>query len=467
MATKLTPNIIKDGLILHFDSAAERSYVSGASTWNNLADVNDYDGTQVGTPVYSGQNGGYFQLDATQQWNLGDVLFNTSSYTKIAIFSPNGERNHNFLSGGFGAGDARHAFWIDGPDTDILRAGHAGDYSRVSASVGEMQGKWNWGGVSFDSTEGWKMYYNGELVASSSDTTAIDQYPGAMYIATFASASPTNRLSGSLASVMLYNRVLTDEEMLQNYNAVKTRFIDAPVYITSSAPDPILQGLRVAYQFEDTDSTFSDATGSLDGTSFDTVSTGSFSGAGNSLYYTIADNSYSSVLSGSHAGEFEMTASNALTMMVDLYPTANGGSATSNVAGLFISVAGNHVYNIGYNSANQIRGRVYDTINRDVITTATVPLNTWGRVMMRYESGSVIQVHISGSAEESGSVAVGEIATDTAGLGFHISMPPNFTGYLNRQFEGRVDNVMIWERKLTDVERDQMFDGNPTYNDLI
>jgi hypothetical protein len=223
MATKLTPNIVKDGLLLHFDAAAERSYVSGSSTWNNLADVNEYDGSQVGTPIYNEENGGYFDLNATQQWNLGDVLFNTGSYTKIAVFEPKGIRNHNLLSGGFTAEESRHAFWMNS-STTVLQSGHASPYNAITASVGEMEGKWNWAGVTFDSSTGFKMYYNGDLVASSSDTTAITVYPGDMFIATYNVDTPANRLSGSLAIVMLYNKVLTDAEMLQNYNAVKSRF---------------------------------------------------------------------------------------------------------------------------------------------------------------------------------------------------------------------------------------------------
>jgi hypothetical protein len=236
-------------------------------------------------------------------------------------------------------------------------------------------------------------------------------------------------------------------------------------FINSAIPDPVLIGLRAAYEFEDTDSTFTDAAGSFNGISVNTISTGSING--NSLYYDIGDNAYSSVLSGSHVGEFEMTGSNALTMMVDIYPTANGGSSTSAVAALFKLTSGNHVYSLGYNSANQIRGRVYTTTNQDKITTTTAPLNQWSRVMLRWANGEPIRISISGSAEESGSVVTGQITNDDLGLGFHISTPSNFSGAANRQFEGRVDNLMLWERKLTDAERDQLFTGNPTYSELL
>ena len=266
--------------------------------------------------------------------------------------------------------------------------------------------------------------------------------------------------TGYLQNLAFWDRGMTPTEVGDIYSRRFSMFSNQPI----SSPT-ILLGLRAAYEFEDTDSTFTDSFGSLNGVSVNTVSTGSING--NSLYYDIGDEGYSSVLSGSHAGEFEMTGSNAVTMMVDIYPTANGGGATSNIAGLFITTLGNHIYHLGYRSDNTIRGRIYTTSNTDVITTATAPLNQWSRIMLRWEQGDNIRVSISGSADAVGSVISGDIASDTLGIGFQVSMAPWMSGYINRQFQGRVDNLMIWERKLTDEERDQLFTGNPTYSELI
>lgn len=39
-------------------------------------------------------------------------------------------------------------------------------------------------------------------------------------------------------------------------------------------------------------------------------------------------------------------------------------------------------------------------------------------------------------------------------------------GANNRRFQGRLDNAMLWNRRLTDAEVTQLFSANPTYLDL-
>ena len=187
---------------------------------------------------------------------------------------------------------------------------------------------------------------------------------------TIGSRAKFGHFDGKISTFMVYDRELSQEEVQRNFNAQKGRFKRKEPY----RYDPILEGLIAAYQFEDTDDIFTSEVGRTyaNGISSGTTSTGSFSGAGNSLLYTIAGDSYSAV---SYSAEFEVTGSNAVTMMCDIYPQANGGSSTSNICGLFRTSEGSHVYHLGYNSSNQIRGRIYTTVANNVITTATCPLS--------------------------------------------------------------------------------------------
>jgi len=214
------PRIVRDKLLVHFDAASPRSYVDPSSTWNDLTDIDSpYSASEVGTITWDSGNGGSFDMDGSGAnfWDCGLVPFDTSSYTKICVFSPKGVRNHNLISDNIG----EHAFWLDSSIT-VISAGHDALYTTINANVGDMSGKWNWAAQTFDSTTGFQIYYNGELVASSSDTTSMTATPE-VKIGSW-NGSSANNISGSIAIAMIYNKVLSDEEMLQNYNAVKRRF---------------------------------------------------------------------------------------------------------------------------------------------------------------------------------------------------------------------------------------------------
>ena len=217
------PRIVKDKLVLHFDAASQRSYVSGSTVWNNLSNVSSsISASMSGSVDWLDTNYGSFEFDATQgtYFDCGTVdTFNSSSYTKICVFEPKGIRNHNLISGGTTTG--RHAFWMDN-STTVLQAGHDLSYAVINPFLGQMEGQWNWAGLTFDSTEGFKLYYNGVLAQTSSDTTAITFGTGC-FIGSY-TGTTSNNISGSIALAMVYDRVLTADEILQNFNAVKGRF---------------------------------------------------------------------------------------------------------------------------------------------------------------------------------------------------------------------------------------------------
>ena len=85
-----------------------------------------------------------------------------------------------------------------------------------------MTGQWWYGVVSFNTTTGWKLYLNGELVDTSTNTTT---FTGGTAVRISAYGAASNTFNGKISSVNIYNRVLTDAEVLQNFNAQKSRFL--------------------------------------------------------------------------------------------------------------------------------------------------------------------------------------------------------------------------------------------------
>lgn len=221
--------------------------------------------------------------------------------------------------------------------------------------------------------------------------------------------------------------------------------------------DPILEGLIGAWDFED-DGPAEDLVGTVDGTGTGgtTVETGA---DGNAVQVVIGDDSW--IDFGDPAIYESME---AITVVIDVYPTANGGSGVSNIIGNWWSGTSQR-WHLGLNSSNYIRGRIHSgTVSRDVTGTDALSLNTWHRISLRWEENATVKIKVD--AHTQAASASTAVSMGAAGLGMQVSADPLLSGATNRQFSGRVDNLFIWDRQLTNDEIDQMHTGNPTYAEL-
>lgn len=179
---------------------------------------NNNNGELVNGPIFNSTNNGSLDFNGTNQWiRLSGFSLSTTSYTKLAWFNPDAATN-NIISGG--ASDGQHAFWMGGTSTNIS-AGHNGSWGTVTYSPGSLIGKWWMGAVSFSNISGWKLYLNGQLVDTDPSTTTFINGTTAR-IAAY--SEDTYVFNGKISNVQIYNRVLSDSEILQNYNATKSRF---------------------------------------------------------------------------------------------------------------------------------------------------------------------------------------------------------------------------------------------------
>jgi hypothetical protein len=196
-----------DSLALDLDASKMSSYPQTGTSWFDLSGVGN-NGTLTNGPTWN--LNGWFDFDGTDDWvQLSSLALSTTAYTKVAWFNPDGATN-NIISGG---GDGQHAFWMEGSATN-LSAGHNGAWSTVAYSPGIMTGRWWFGAVSFNTSTGWKLYLNGQLVDTDASTTTFTGGT-AVRIAAFDNAA--NLFNGKIATAQVYNKVLSDTEVKQNY----------------------------------------------------------------------------------------------------------------------------------------------------------------------------------------------------------------------------------------------------------
>ena len=217
MAFSNGPKIITDGLVLSLSAFDRNSYVSGSTTWNDVSGRGN-NGTLTNGPTFNSTNGGSIVFDYSNDYvkinSFADILSKTT-YTKTAWFYMNSYK-YNIVSGG---GTAQHAFWMAG--TNKLSAGHNNAWQTVTSATSLLLNTWYFGVVTFNTTTGWSLYVNGNLESTSSSTTTFSG-TGGILIGAYDDAQ--NLWDGRIAMASVYNRVLSPQEVQQNYNATKSRF---------------------------------------------------------------------------------------------------------------------------------------------------------------------------------------------------------------------------------------------------
>jgi hypothetical protein len=222
------PNIVTNGLVLNLDAANTKSYPGSGTIWTDLSRGGN-NGTLVNGPTFNSANGGSIVFDGV------DDICNFSSLTAYGGTNP-----HNytawikFTDGSSykwilnnGAGTNGTSLIIYGSKLGFF---YNGGVAVVQATTTLSTGTWYHLSVSYLGETTVKMYVNGALDATkntlfptagtgTSTWSATNSNPrlGAWYNGSF----PFN---GSIATTQIYNRALSDAEILQNYNATKTRF---------------------------------------------------------------------------------------------------------------------------------------------------------------------------------------------------------------------------------------------------
>lgn len=222
MAIVQNPSIITLGLQAFFDALNTRSY-SGLG--NTAYDLSGTGSTFLlnNNPTYSST--GYttsLSFDGTDDYSECATFLNRTQYTKIAIFQIHNTSSANVIIGG----DAtyQHVLWMAGGNK--LSAGHnnrsGGSFTRVQSSTSLSTYRWYFGAVTFSNSTGYKLYLNQNLEDSDPDTSMFASGDAIIHLAAHTDGS--NLLNGKIAQALVYNRSLSETEILQNYYAFKFRY---------------------------------------------------------------------------------------------------------------------------------------------------------------------------------------------------------------------------------------------------
>jgi hypothetical protein len=238
MSFHYSPKIVTDQLILSVDAANTNCYTPSASTLRELTAVNT--GNLIAGVGYSSANLGAWTFDGTDDYidlgtrlpSLGltypmsiDVWFKPTSglSTSSGIFAGAVNPVNNVYLG-FSIILALPAYTIQAQIGDGTGAGSTNRRSLLTTQSVNA-GAWNHVVATASAGPVFEVYINGVLATGATSGTGGPLSWGTNATAQIASyAGFPNELSGSVASVKYYNKKLSASEVLQNYNALKTRF---------------------------------------------------------------------------------------------------------------------------------------------------------------------------------------------------------------------------------------------------
>jgi hypothetical protein len=191
------PNIVTDGLMLALDASNPKSYPGSGTTWYDLSG-----------------NSKHFTLDNT------GITWNSSGYFSLAdggaIYNGSTSTSSN----------STLVFWMKTTDLrSLFWQGIDGSYYVGAYRVGNKEYYNNCGSPQFfmdtiDTPNIYDYFPNGQWHMVEFKSTDLSTWS----FSSFNKYSDYTFSNRAVASIMIYNRNLTPQESIQNYNATKTRF---------------------------------------------------------------------------------------------------------------------------------------------------------------------------------------------------------------------------------------------------
>jgi len=213
-------NIVTSGLVLNVDAGFVGSYPTTASTWYDISG-NAKNGTLTNGPTFNSANSGSIVFDGVDDYcTFGTTPsnFNPSSITYDIWFKENGVNNGTFLlcgSGGVGGAGQFGVYFQTG--TIFFSTNSSNQYYASWSTTANFRNiVFSWNGTT-------ALFYSNGISISLTGPSAL----GVNAFGTFNISSRNGtdyRFRGNVSTTKIYNRGLSADEILQNYNATKGRF---------------------------------------------------------------------------------------------------------------------------------------------------------------------------------------------------------------------------------------------------
>lgn len=234
-------SIVRDGLVLYFDAANQKSYPGTGTACNDLSGLSN-NGTLINGPTFSSNNRGVFSFDGQDDYisvlsssrRLSWAPAGTTGYRIITFelwVKTTDTAGQIFSKPWNGSGVYNYRLDMSSFFTVVGGAGHSLGFTSIADG--------NWKHVVAIANETQKaVYVNGVLVAGftnhseTSDTPSSGDSNFPLAIMTLfpygqgggSWPQTSHAIQGELGMFKMYNRQLSAAEVLQNFNSLRGRY---------------------------------------------------------------------------------------------------------------------------------------------------------------------------------------------------------------------------------------------------
>ena len=227
MGIDVGPIEVTDGLVFQIDAGNTRSYSGSGITSYDLASSGTTYALTNG-PTFSAANQGSIVFDGVDDYvAITNLFLNTVTNVTLQgwVYISSTSLKGTFIK--VGGGSNGYAIGVGGTNFDDSGNQIIGLYSSVRwITTGSNYGTgWKFFTLTLSATSLPTFYLNGVLIGSYTGTNPITPTSGVYIGQAIGDTGPSGRaFAGNIATTQIYNRELSATEILQNYNATKSRF---------------------------------------------------------------------------------------------------------------------------------------------------------------------------------------------------------------------------------------------------
>lgn len=227
MALAHNANIVRDGLVLHLDAANPKSYPGSGTVWTDLSG-NGNNGTLINGVGFSSELNGCLTFNGSNQYvsltTVPQIAQSIYSSTVEIIAYRNRTNAFEVMFGG-GGQSSNAGFYFGFRSTsgnNFMYAYFSNDQDGATPSTNVA---WNHYVATYNVSNGSRFrYFNSSLLSPSQSSGVTNTSANRFSIGAFQDTTAQYFFQGKIASVKIYNRSLTVNEIRQNFEAVRGRY---------------------------------------------------------------------------------------------------------------------------------------------------------------------------------------------------------------------------------------------------